>query len=184
MTVIGARNMWLNAQEKVKVLLNEANAKIVGNIALTDQNPNMISAITVQYWMFTGKKDRWLGLFPEPGIANREIERAATYGEVVSCHLDALSFDELQTELVQKGAVEVKTNLMFIEQRAGRLFSIWANFISKKENKTVWLKVFKYYLLFALFLVAPVVLLINTIFFRPFSGQQIEQKKRYYSGVA
>ena len=32
-TVIGCRNMWIMAQEKIKVLLKECNSKLVGNIA-------------------------------------------------------------------------------------------------------------------------------------------------------
>ena len=105
-------------------------------------------------------------------------------GKRLANHIEAGSFDKLQPTLIEQGATTVKTNLMFIEHRAGRLFSIWANFISKRKNKTAWLKVFKYYLLMALFLVAPIVLLINLILFRPFSGKQITRKKKYYSGVA
>ena len=39
--------MWAFAQEKVKVLLKDVDANLVGNIALTDRNINLISVITV-----------------------------------------------------------------------------------------------------------------------------------------
>ena len=39
-TVIGARNMWVKAQEKMKVLLSDLEANLVGNIALVDRNYN------------------------------------------------------------------------------------------------------------------------------------------------
>ncbi|NND87981.1 MAG: dialkylresorcinol condensing enzyme DarA, partial [Flavobacteriaceae bacterium] len=47
-TVIGCRNMWVMAQEKMKRLLKDCNAKLVGNIALVDRNINHISVITIQ----------------------------------------------------------------------------------------------------------------------------------------
>jgi hypothetical protein len=89
----------------------------------------------------------------------------------------------LQKKLVDLKAVEVKSDLMFIEGRAGKLFSIWANVISKRKNRALWLKLFKYYLFIALFVVAPVVLTINNILFRPFLGKAITKKKHYYLGL-
>lgn len=56
-TVIGCRNMWIQAQEKMKVLLNNVQAKLVGNIVLIDRHINHVSVITIEKWMFSGKKD-------------------------------------------------------------------------------------------------------------------------------
>lgn len=182
-TLIGARNMWLNAQEKVKKLLDEAGAKLVGNIALVDKNGNLPSAVTILYWMLTGKKDRFLGIFPKPGVADDDVADAKKYGDVVLEYLNSGSGAALQPKLVAAGAVDIKSNLMFIEGRAGRLFSIWANFIIKRKNRGFWLNVFKYYLIIALFIVAPFVLLINMIFFKPFVGANIKRKKEYYLGL-
>ena len=64
-TLIGSRNMWINAQEKIKLRLKFAGARLVGNIVFKDRNPNLISGITIQHWMFSGKKDRLLGIFPK-----------------------------------------------------------------------------------------------------------------------
>jgi len=182
-TLIGARNMWLNAQEKVKQYLLEAGAKLVGNIALVDRNSNLISAVTILYWMLNGKKDRYLGIFPTPGVSDIDIQRTNEFGKVVLTHLSNGSWPALQKDLVQHKAVEVDSDLMFIEQRAGRLFSIWSMIISKRKNRKAWLRVFKYYLLVALFIVAPVVLLVNNILFRPFVGRTIRKKKEYYLGL-
>jgi hypothetical protein len=89
----------------------------------------------------------------------------------------------LQERLIKIDAVEVKSNLMFIESRASMLFMIWANLILKKKNRDLWLRIFKYYLLFALFIVAPVVVLFYNLFFKPFLGRSIQKRKNYYSGV-
>ena len=58
-----------------------------------------------------------------------------------------------------------------------------ANFITKRKNRAAWLVVYKYYLLFALFIIAPIVLTVNAILFRPFNRKKIEEKKLYYQGL-
>ncbi|MDB5273880.1 MAG: hypothetical protein JWO58_2247 [Chitinophagaceae bacterium] len=182
-TLIGARNMWLNAQEKIKKLLTDAGARLVGNIALVDKNGNLISAVTILHWMLTGRKDKKYGIFPIPGVAEKDIQGAHVFGSVVLQHLSQGNLETLQPDLVKTKATEVDSDLMFIEQRAGRLFSIWSGIITKTKNRKAWLVVFKYYLLVALFIVAPIVLLINNILFRPFVGKSIRRKKEYYLGV-
>ena len=182
-TLIGSRNMWITAQEKIKVLLEKEKANLVGNIVLSDKHNNFISAVTIQYWMFTGKKNKMWGVFPLPGVSDDDINSVRTFGEVVLPSLQSGNYDGLQNKLVAKKAVDVHTNLMFIEARASVLFKIWATAIRKKTNRSLWLQLFKYYLLFALFIVAPIVLLIYNLFFRPFSGGAISLKKKFYSGV-
>jgi hypothetical protein len=98
-------------------------------------------------------------------------------------HLLSGEWEGLQQEMVGQKAVDIKTNLMFVESRAGKLFSIWANTIIKKKNRKLWLVVFKYYLLIALFIVAPIVLTIYTLIFRPFLGRSIQKRKRYFAGL-
>ena len=182
-TLIGARNMWINSQEKLKKILNKVGARVVGNIALVDRNSNLTSAVTILYWMLTGKKDRYLGVFPQPGIAQGDIARASQFGNVVKDFLLSNNFDGLQQELVKNGAAEVNPNLMFIEERAPKLFAIWANIIIKRKNRKAWLVLFKYYLLVALFIVAPVVLSVYTILFKPFLSKSIRKKQLYYQGI-
>jgi hypothetical protein len=182
-TIIGARNMWLKAQDRVKKTLHEYGAALVGNIALVDRNSNLVSGVTILYWMLTGKKDSMWGIFPKPGVAAEDIANMTLFGDTVLQHLGNSNWPALQTALVAQKAVEVKSNLMFIEPRATKLFSIWANFIIKRKNRSAWLVVFKYYLLIALFIIAPVVLIINTLLFKPFLGKSIRKKKQNYLAV-
>src|SRR5688572_14168793 len=65
-TVLGCRNMWLGAQEKVKRRLRDINAKLVGHVALIDRSPNITSLITILRWMFTGNRKPFL-FFPAAG---------------------------------------------------------------------------------------------------------------------
>jgi hypothetical protein len=180
-TLIGSRNMWLNAQEKVKQRLKEHKANLVGNIALIDRHNNHLSAVSILYWMLSGKKDRYWGIFPKPGVSEEDIRHTEIFGSIALDFLNKESWEGLQTELISHKAVEIKANLMFIEARAKKLFSIWANLIYKQKNRRPWVTAYKYYLLIALFIVAPIVVGINTLLFKPFLGKQINKKKKYYS---
>jgi hypothetical protein len=182
-TITGARNMWISAMERIKKSLKDTGAKLVGNIALVDKHHNLISFITIFYWMFKGKKERWLNLFPKPGVSDEDIANCRSFGETVRPHLASGNWDGLQGELLQQKAVDVKYNLMFIESKAKRIFAIWANIIVKKKKRTPWLVAFKYYLLIALFIAAPIILTVDAIFFKPFLSARIKKQKQYYSGV-
>ncbi len=182
-TITGARNMWISAMQRIKKILKAADAKLVGSISLFDKHHNLISFITIFYWMFKGKKGRLLNIFPKPGVSDADIEHTRHYGMTVQKYLNAQNWDGLQDELVQQKAIEVKYNLMFIESKASKIFAIWANIIAKKKKKTAWLVAFKYYLLIALFIAAPVILTIDFIFFKPFLSERIKKQKQLYSGV-
>ncbi|KAA5536832.1 hypothetical protein F0919_03945 [Taibaiella lutea] len=182
-TVTGARNMWLSAMERLKVTLREAQANLVGNIALVDKHPNFISFVTIFHWMFAGKKDRLWNIFPVPGVAEEDIKHTRVFGEIIMRYLSSNQWNNLQNELLENKAVVVKYNLMFIESKARKIFAIWAKIISKKKNKTAWLVAFKYYLIIALFVAAPIILTLNAILIKPFSSRRIKKQKEYYSGI-
>ena len=182
-TITGARNMWISAMEDIKKILNKKGAKLVGNIVLVDNHHNFVSFVTILYWMFTGKKDRYLNLFPKPGVADADIVRTGVFGTTVAKYLEAGNWEGLQGELVQQKAVVVKYNLMFIESKAKRIFGLWARFIAKRKKRTAWLVAFKYYLLIALFIAAPIILTVDAIFFKPFLAARIKKQKQYYSDV-
>ncbi len=182
-TITGARNMWISAMERIKKSLKESGARLVGNIALVDKHHNFISFMTIFHWMFKGKKDRWLNIFPKPGVSDKDIAGTSAFGNTIQRYLDRGNWEGLQDELLQQKALEVKYNLMFIESKAKRIFAVWANIIVKRKKRTAWLVAFKYYLLIALFIAAPIILTIDAIFFKPFLSGRIKKQKQYYSGV-
>lgn len=186
-TVINCRNMWVMAQEKVKRLLNGVGACLVGNIALVDRHFNHVSVITIVHWMMTGKKDRYLGVFPKPGVSSEDIRSADRFGSLILSHLQKGVYDGLQTSLVAHGAVRVKPVLVFVDKRANTLFSRWANLIRKKgmagdTSRKPWLKAFNYYLIFAIWIIAPIVSLLFLILHLPFLSV-IRKEKVYYQSV-
>ncbi|HEY2581290.1 MAG TPA: hypothetical protein VGI43_05770 [Mucilaginibacter sp.] len=182
-TISAARNMWLNAYDRIRKKLKEAGANLVGNIALIDKHPNPVSFITIFYWMLTGKKERYLNIFPKPGVAQEDISNTALFGRIVASHLISTNWDEMQQKLLEQKAVVINYKLLFIEGKAKFIFAAWAKFISKRKNKTPWLSAFKYYLFIALFLGAPVLLTLDAIFIKPFSSKRIKAKKQHYLQV-
>ncbi len=182
-TLIGARNMWINAQEKLKEKLKVLKANLVGNVVLIDRHQNNISAFTILHWMLGGKKDRYLGFFPLPGISAKDIAATSSFGGLVLPYLESGSWAGLQETFIKAGAIEVKDDLMFIEHRGGRLFSIWANLAYKKKNRSTILVLYKYYLLIALFIVAPLVLIVNNLLFKHFFRKQVNRKKQHYLSI-
>ncbi|HTE01760.1 MAG TPA: hypothetical protein VK668_20870 [Mucilaginibacter sp.] len=182
-TISAGRNMWLNAYVRIRKSLKDAEANLVGNIALVDKHPNPISFITIFYWMLTGKRDKYLNIFPKPGVADEDIKNTRIFGETVAAHLAKGDWGNLQEELLEQKAVVVKYPLMFIEGKAKIIFAVWAKFIARRKNKGPWLSAFKYYLFVALFLGAPVLLTLDAIFIRPFSSKRIKIKKQSYLQV-
>jgi hypothetical protein len=182
-TITGARNMWISAMERVKKSLRETGATLVGNIALVDRHPNPVSFVTIFHWMFKGRKDRYLNLFPKPGVSDEDISHTRVFGDTVNKHLERGDWTGMQAELVRQDAVRIKYNLMFIESKARRIFALWAAFIVKRKKRTPWLVAFKYYLLIALFIAAPIILTVDALFFKPFLSGRIKRQKQYYLDV-
>lgn len=187
LTIIGSRNMWLKAHEVIREKIYNAGGYLVANIPFYDRHNNFISALTIVYWMLTGRKDRMFRIFPLPGISNEDINRASEFGQIVNDLFHAGKCKAINDRLIETGHIKVERNLLFIEQRAKLLFKIWANLIVKKgtteAKRRFWVQLFKYYLIIALFIVAPIVLIFYNIFIAPFTKKSTNQKKDYYLNV-
>lgn len=106
-TVSASRNMWIMAQEKVKRLLVASHSKLVGNIALVDQNLNHISVITIVHWLMGGKKTKMLGIFPKPGVSDDDINTASRFGTPIKEALLQNEYSNLQNKLLEIGRAHV-----------------------------------------------------------------------------
>lgn len=184
-TVSANRNMWIMAQEKVKKLLVANKAKLVGNIALVDRNLNHISVITIVHWLIGGKKTKMFGIFPKPGVSDKDIEAAARFGLPIKSALLQNEYKNLQQNLLEVGAVKVDPSLIATDIRGNIVFTKWANHLIKKEGeeRRKWLVYFKYYLLFAIWLIAPIVFVVFLVTYLPMY-RKIQREKAYYSSVA
>ncbi len=186
-TVIGARNMWYQAQEKLKRLLLECDAHLVGNVALTDRNINHISVITIEYWMLKGKKDRMWGIFPKPGVSEKDILEATKFGHPIKEAIKTDDYTNLQDKLLKLNAVKIRPALIPTDKRGNVIFSKWAALVMKKSkageaSRKRWLKAFKYYLLFAIWVIAPIVFIVFLLTYM-LLYRKIQKDIKYYSSV-
>jgi hypothetical protein len=69
---------------------------------------------------------------------------------------------------------------MILEAKAGPQYITWANKVNSSRHRKTLLSVFKYYLHIALFIGAPILLIIDALFIRPFSSKKVEKLKQHY----
>ena len=182
-TISGSRNMWIMAQEKIKTLLKEANAQLVGNVALVDRVGNLISVITIVEWMFSGVKKKYLGIFPLPGVSEKDIQESPKFGEIILTDLKTNNLNDLQPKLVANGAVKISPYLVTVDKTANKIFNKWSNLIYKNQkNRKLLLKVFNVYLFLAIWLISPIVYILHLISY-PFKLKTIKRETQYYQGV-
>ncbi len=156
LTVIGARNMWVEAYSTVKDQIERRGGRPCGAIALVDRAPNLASVVTIVYWMFSGKKDRFLGLFPPPGVSEADISGAKRFGEAIGPLLLRNRLDCLEEELRKLLAAEPNPSLVRLERRGKKIFTLWSKVIIKAPNlRRLLLNLFLVELVLALAVASP-----------------------------
>lgn len=183
-TISGSRNMWAKAQDKVKVLLLDNEASLVGNIAMTDRHGNWISVITIVDWMFSGVKRKAYGFFPMPGVSTRDIDNASKFGDIILKYLKRDNYQGMQADLVKRGAVKYKFFLVSMDQKGNRMFTVWSKLILKNTTKRNFLvSAFKYYVIIAIYLISPIVFLLELLLFPLLYFIKIKKEKKHYLGL-
>ena len=171
------------AHEKIKVLLKQNNACLKGNIALVDRVGNLISVITIVEWMFSGVKKKYLGVFPLPGVSEKDIQESTKFGYVILSSLKENELDHLQPKLLANDAVRISSYLVKVDKTANKIFNKWSNFINnRKSSRKIWLKVFYVYLFLAIWLISPIVYILHSIAY-PFKVNKIKKETQYYRGI-
>ena len=184
-TLIGCRNMWISAQETVKSRLNAMGGYLKGNIVLTDRTSNLLGIATIAYWMCSGKKERFMKVFPRPGISDQDIRDAERFGHILLESWRDAKLDLNQEKLNCQGAVKVVPSLIFFEQRIQKVFSIWSRFIRRKGGpmspaRKFRVRLFFYYLLLAIILIAPLATVVSGVV-RIFRREKIKTAVEYFS---
>lgn len=185
-TILACRNMWLTGQEKMKVHLQNLQAKLVGNITFVDKAANLVSLVTVFAFVLGGVKDKFLGIFPKYGVSDKDLQESAPkYGEVVLKHLQKGDYFTQQQELVELGAVNIKSNLLLMEGRGKAIFPLYANYISKRgtassEDRRTRVRIFGIVLPTAILILSPIITIISRLSPILFP-KKIKQEVDYYS---
>lgn len=167
-TIINCRNMWLNAQEKMKKQLVSLNAKLVGNITFVDKAANLTSLVTVLAHALKGEQGKFLGIFPKYGINSKDITQGPVFGNTIMQHLERGELDSLQPALNSQGALSIKGNLMLMEGRGNALFPIYANYISKKgtagsAQRRTRVRIFGFVLPTAILILSPIITIVSRL---------------------
>ncbi|RLJ34444.1 hypothetical protein CLU97_3958 [Chryseobacterium sp. 7] len=181
-TISGTRNMWMLSQEKLKVYLRDLQAKLVGNIALVDRHDNYTSVLTILRWLTTGQKEK-SGMLPAAGVSDEEIIGSVKYGEIIERHFKNNDLNNLQPDLVKNGAIEIRAFLVRVEKVGNKIFTVWSNLIiKKKEKRPLLIKFFKVYLMAAIWIISPVVLVLHLLT-TPIFWFKRQKQKRYLQGI-
>ncbi|PJG84351.1 hypothetical protein [Conservatibacter flavescens] len=182
-TLIGCRNMWLQAQEKMKKLLADCGANLIGNIVKVDQSNDWASFITTPMWMLTGKKKAasWL---PSAGIAESEIQDMARFGEKLlqtlaqNSPLDSTLFQGMK-------AVKIDEKLMMSEKVGARSFHIWGKLLIKCGQISPSFRKFVlcFYIVFLVAMILTVVPISAVIkrLLKPLIQKKLDKQKRYFA---
>ncbi len=157
-TVVGCRNMWIEAHKTMQGLIDACGARLIDNVVLTDQSGPMESFVTTPRWMLTGKKEPFWGFSPA-GISPEAIARSRRFGErlVQKLHEDA----ERQNApmLDRLGAVVADARFVASEKIAKRSFRIWGGLIRLfgKRGSALRRPVLAVYVAFLITLIVTVV---------------------------
>jgi hypothetical protein len=166
-TLIACRDMWVMAQEKMKVLLKGLDAKLIDNIALTDQGKGIYSFVTTPRWLLTGKKDAF-GIFPPAGILEEDMVNASRFGERIKEALKQNLETTGEPLLRHLNAVNVNGKLIASEMIATRSSKIWAKIIKRFGKKhslgrKIGLTLYSVFLVILVFTVVPLNILVRKL---------------------
>ena len=182
-TLIGCRNMWLMAQEKMKTLLAGAGAKLTDNVVKIDACSSAWSFITTPLWLLTGKQQgaSWL---PKAGIAEAEIADCGRFGARVAECLHRPSESD-QPMLRGMGAVRINERLIFSETAAARSFYLWGKLLMASGRVSPLLRravlaLYVVFLVAIILTVVPVSALLKRLF-APLLAEKIRRQKAYFS---
>ena len=182
-TLIGCRNMWLAAQEKMKTLLAANGAQLVGNIVKTDACGTAASFVTTPAWLLTGNK-RYFRSLPAAGIAENELADGARFGEKLR---DALLADApLDETLFQNmGAARVDEKLIFSEKAASRSFYLWGRLLMAAGRvlpllRRALLAVYIVFLITLILTVIPISIVLKKLL-HPLLKRRLAQAKHHYA---
>lgn len=184
-TLIGCRNMWLMAQEKLKQRLHQLGARLVDNIALTDACGTAASFLATPLWMFTGRQKPY-GWVPRAGIDEAEIVAARRFGEAMAQRLTADGLPVEQPMLTGLGAVRVDEKLIASEKVGNRSFQLWSRLLAalgppQSRRRGAGLLLYIVFLLCLIVTVVPLSALLKKLM-APLFKARIQREKAYYAG--
>jgi len=182
-TLIACRDMWVLAQEKMKKLLENVGARLIDNVALTDQGKGAYSLVTLPRYLLSGKKNAFW-FFPPAGILESDIQNASRFGTRLN---EALKNDEeknTEPMLTNMGAVNIDGKLIATEKIANRSFQVWTRLIKLSGKKysfgrKISITVYVAFLVLLLLTVVPINVMVSKIL-NTFKKDKLNTLEAYY----
>lgn len=122
-------------------------------------------------------------MLPAAGVSDEEIQGAGKFGKIIKKHADQNTMAQLQPELVQNGAVEIRPFLVRVEKVGNKIFTVWSRLIiNNPERRPILVKMFKMYLMAAIWIVSPVVLVFHNLL-APVLARKRQKQREYLQGI-
>jgi len=181
-TILGIRNMWVNAQKRLLTYFKDTKVNHVGNLVFADPNTNLVSVLTVLKYLTTGVKKPFKTL-PPYGVSEKDFNRLNVFGAILKNTFENNNWKEMQNEFVNQKGVSIHFALRTTELAAGRIFKVWSRFVLKKGKagnpaRKGRLMIYQFYLLFLIFFISPfsslLFKIINLIFY-PFVKKSLRK---------
>lgn len=183
-TLIACRNMWLQAQEQVKQLLSQAQARLLDNVVLTDRGSTLKTLVTTPRWMLTGNREAFWGVFPRAGLTDEDIRAAQRFGKALLPAL--LSGDTGKTAPLLQGlkAVNVDQRLIGSEKLARRSFLVWGKLFRRlgqqgHPRRKLAALLYGLFMIVMVLTVVPLTITVR-ILLRPWLQQTFAKQRRYF----
>lgn len=185
-TVVGCRNMWLVAQEKVKRHLAALDARLVDNVVLTDSAHSAATFISTPLWMLTGRRGPFLGGWvPAAGISKEDIAAASRFGEAVAAAFPHRPNCDTSPMLEGLGAVKINEHLIASEHFADRSFRVWGDLLRKLgppggRIRRAVLGLYVVFLITLILTVVPASAVVKRLV-APITWERIARQRSYYA---
>jgi hypothetical protein len=185
-TLIGCRNMWLMAQERMKTMIEAAGGHLIDNVALVDLAHMAATFISTPMWLLTGKRGPFLnGRVPRAGVPADEIARAARFGAAIAQQLPQRQPDDFTPMLRGLSAVSINEGLMASEAIVRRSFRIWGGLLRALGNRQsitrrIVLGLYVLFLITLILTVVPISAVLKRLF-APLTRARIKRQRAYFA---
>ncbi|MBB34244.1 MAG: dialkylrecorsinol condensing enzyme [Hirschia sp.] len=185
-TLIGCRNMWVMAQERVKEHLKRLGAHHIDNVVLTDDAHSAYTFYSTPIWMLTGNKGPYFGgKVPKAGVPDHEVAAASRFGEAIAAKLPNRERSDNSPMLAGLGAVKINERLIGSEHVAKRSFKAWGWILRKLGKPGTFFRrlVLVVYVVFLVTLILTVVPLLAIIkkLLTPLTRAKVARQKAYFA---
>lgn len=185
-TLIGCRNMWLMAQERMKDILKGLGARLIDNIVLTDSAHSAFTFFSTPMWLLTGQRGPFLnGLIPRAGISPEDIAGCERFGRAIAAQLPARDASDSRPMLTGLGAVSVREGLIESEKTIKRSFRLWGALLRALGKPDAFARqvVILFYFLFLFLVILTVVPILAVIkmILKPLAAKGIARQREYFA---